>query len=384
MILGLSILLGLYACCMMALVLGLRKHPSFSTEVTQPATSYTIVIPFRNEAENLPSLLKSIYSLNYPLGLFQIIFVNDDSDDPSEEIIHNAIGKNKVFIQLIQNKRLSNSPKKDAITEAIKHSKSDWIVTTDADCELPKNWLKTMDAFIQVELQRRKENSPMMICGPVRYKSDNSFLQNFQQMDGFSLQAVTIASFGLKNPILSNGANLAYRKDAFDTVNGFTGNNHIASGDDIFLMEKMKKTFPNGVKFLKSSDAIVLTKPQLSWRDVINQRIRWASKTSKQKNIISIFLGILVFLTNLSFLIIPLAIVADFQNVQFYTFLFLLKTSTDFIVIRHSAKFFGAKISLWKFPGLSFAYAALIVVVFFGSLGGKYSWKGRTFQNRDN
>src|SRR5690606_26371642 len=241
---------------------------------------------------------------------------------------------------------------------------------------------KTLDAFIQNQLQNGKQYNPMMVCGPVFYKSDGSFLQNFQQMDGFSLQSVTIGSFGLKRPILSNGANLAYRKDAFETVNGFVGNNHIASGDDIFLMEKMKKMYPTGVQFLKSEDVIVSTKPQLNWRKLISQRIGWASKTSKQKNGISLLLGIMVFLVNLSFLILPFAIIFDFQNVIFYVFLILLKISIDYIVVRQSAMLFGEAISFWKFIGLSFTYAALILIVVFGSLGGKYSWKGRAFQNQ--
>lgn len=382
MILGLSILFGLYVFCMMALVFGFRQQPIFSTEVSPSLTGFTIIIPFRNEAENLPELLESIFNLNYPLDLFEVLFVNDNSDDTSEEIIYDAIEKSEISIQLLQNKRVSNSPKKDAISEAIKHSKFDWIVTTDADCELPKYWLKTWDAFIQLELQKGKENNSMMVCGPVLYKSNASFLQKFQQMDGFSLQAVTIGSFGLKCPILSNGANLAYRKDAFEAVNGFVGNNHIASGDDIFLMEKIKKMFPYGVQFLKSTDAIVSTKPQPTWHHIINQRIRWASKTSKQKNLISLLLGVLVFLINLSFLILPFAIIIDFQNVPFYILFIFLKVLTDFIVVGQSTKFFGQAISLLKFIGLSFAYATLIIIVFFGSLGGKYSWKGRTFQNR--
>ncbi len=376
MILSFYILFGLYYACMVILMIGFRRLPIFSSEETQPQTSFTVIIPFRNEAENLPTLLKSISNLNYPSELFEIIFINDDSQDTSEEIIQQIIGEGEISIQVSQNKRTSNSPKKDAISEGINHSKFNWIVTTDADCEFSQNWLRKMDSFIQ---NSKKEKNPMMLCGPVVYKSDGNFLETFQQLDGLSLQSVTIGSFGLKNPLLNNGANLTYQKAAFRQVSGFSGNDHIASGDDIFLMEKFKEAFPGQVQYLKSKEFAVYTKPQTSWKQVINQRIRWASKTSKQKNLSSIFLGFLVFLVNISFLTIPFLIFFDSKCLIRYLLLLFLKVLIDYFFIRQSAIFFGEKISFWKFQGFPFIYSLLVVIVFFGSLNGGYSWKGRRF-----
>jgi len=360
---------------MVAFILGFKKTKVFSSERILSKTRFSVIIPFRNEAENLPSLLKTIAKLNYPFELFEIIFVNDTSEDNSEAIIAAAIEKSKFSIKLIQNKRVSNSPKKDAIQEAIKNSNCEWILTTDADCELPKNWLNVFDSYIQ-------QNDSIMVCGPVIYKSNGSFIDNFQKLDGFSLQSITIGSFGLNIPLLNNGANLAYRKDAFLKVNGFSGNDHIASGDDIFLLERMKKHFPDRVHFLKTPDAIVSTKPQPSWRNVINQRIRWASKTSKQKNTTSILLGILVFLVNFSVLIIPAFMVFDFENILFYTSLLFFKIITDYLVVRQTALFFDEKIAFWKFLWQPFVYSFIVLAVVLGSFGGNYSWKGRTYEKQ--
>ncbi|WP_410006926.1 glycosyltransferase family 2 protein [Aequorivita nionensis] len=375
MIWGFAILFTSYFICMVAFILGFKKTKVFSSERILSKTRFSVIIPFRNEAENLPSLLKTIAKLNYPFELFEIIFVNDTSEDNSEAIIAAAIEKSKFSIKLIQNKRVSNSPKKDAIQEAIKNSNFEWIITTDADCELPKNWLNVFDSYIQ-------QNDSIMVCGPVIYKSNGSFIDNFQKLDGFSLQSITIGSFGLNIPLLNNGANLAYRKDAFLKVNGFSGNDHIASGDDIFLLEKMKKHFPDRVHFLKTPDVIVSTKPQPSWRNVINQRIRWASKTSKQKNTTSILLGILVFLVNFSVLIIPAFMVFDFENILFYTSLFFFKIITDYLVVRQTALFFDEKIAFWKFLWQPFVYSFIVLAVVLGSFGGNYSWKGRTYEKQ--
>ncbi len=375
MIWGFALLFGVYFFCMAAVVYGFKKVSLFSAEKIIPKTRFSVVIPFRNEAENLLNLLKTIDGLNYPSELFEVIFVNDASKDNSETIISTAMERSGFSIKLIQNKRVSNSPKKDAITEAIKNSNCEWIVTTDADCELPKNWLKAFDSFIQ-------KNNPVMVCGPVVYNTNGSFIENFQQLDGLSLQAVTIGSFGFKNPFLSNGANLAYSKDAFLKVRGFSGNDHIASGDDIFLLEKMKKAFPKQVQFLKSQEAIVSTKPQKNWKNVISQRIRWASKTSKQKNATSMLLGMFVFLVNILILTIPFLIIFDSENLLFYTSLLFFKIIADYIVVKQAALFLHKEILLWKFLGQPLVYAYVVLIVVFGSFRGNYSWKGRTYEKQ--
>lgn len=377
MITGFSILFGTYFLCLVALIIGFRKLNRFSPKEITPNTSFTIIVPFRNESENLPILLKSISSLNYPSNLVTVFLVNDDSNDDSEEIIQKSIEESNFSIRMIQNNRVSNSPKKDAISTGVKHTTSEWIVTTDADCELPESWLKTFDVFIQNN--RENNHNPVMICAPVIYKSNGSFIETFQKLDGLSLQTVTMGSFGLNNPLLSNGANLAYRKDAFEQVNGFSGNNHIASGDDIFLLEKIKKAYPKQVAFLKSGDCTVYTKPQTSWSQLINQRIRWASKTSKQKNASSIILGLIVFLTNVLFLVTPVLMVLNRDYVTIYLLLIVSKILIDYIIIQQSAVCLKIDISFWKFLKLPFIYSLLTLIVVTKSFKGNYSWKERQF-----
>ncbi len=372
------ILFGLYFICMMILVYGFNKVPMFHSEENLSKTRFSIVIPFRNESKNLPSLLKSIFNLKYPSTLFEVIFVNDASEDNSVEIIMKAKATSELNIRLIQNKLISKSPKKDAITEAIKNAKYQWIVTTDADCELSENWLSSLDAYFQ-KLKAQQESLPVMVCGPVLYKTNNSFLENFQFLDGLSLQAVTIGSFGLQRPILCNGANLAYQKDAFKKVNGFKGNDHISSGDDIFLMKKMQKAFKGKIAFLKSRQRIVLTKPQASWKDAISQRIRWASKTSKQKNPLSIFLGVLVFLVNVLLLTIPVLLFLLPEYWMQFVILFYLKALTDFAVIKKAGMFFNRRISLIKFQWMPLVYAVITVRIVLGSFKGNYVWKDRNY-----
>ncbi len=365
-----------YLIAMTVVILGMLRLSIYHGEKGEAQTKFSVIIPFRNEAERLPELLNSIKKLNYPSHLYEVIFVDDASEDESISIITNALQKekntNSPTFKVIPNLRLSRSPKKDAITEAISHSENNWIITTDADCILPDTWLAAFDAYI-------KKNEPVLVAAPVSYKSNRSFVEQFQKLDGLSLQMVTMASFGLEAPLLSNGANLAYKKEAFLKVKGFSENNHIASGDDIFILEKIQASFPGKAKFLKSRDAIVDTFPEKDWTSAIRQRIRWASKTSKQNNRASKALGGLVFFANLMAIIGAFLYLFNSQVLSIYLPAFLLKVLVDFIVLKVGSQFFKTKIDTITFWGSLIIYPFIILRVVLGSLKGNYNWKGRKF-----
>lgn len=355
----------------MVLLFGYQKVKEFKIKNTDSTIHFSIVIPFRNEAENLPDLIKSIGKLEYPSSLFEVIFVDDESSDNSVAIIENESGFNNYSI--LKNNRKSSSPKKDAITEAINVSKHEWIITTDADCTLPKNWLQNFNEFIE-------ENEPDMVVGPVNYQKEKSIINAYQQFDNFSLQTVTIGAFGFNNPLICNGANLAYRKDIFKTVSGFSGNDSVASGDDVFLMEKLKSRNKNGVQFLKSKNSIVLTSAENTWRDIINQRVRWASKTTKQKNLASQIIGLKVFLINLYIIIGFIVSFFSYTFLQFYLGFLLLKVIVDFIFVSPISQSLKFKFSISSFLFSNSMYPIITVIVVLNSFSGSYEWKGRSFR----
>ena len=380
MILAGFILIFLYSLVMLYLMYGYVKTPYFSTEAipesTSQKTTFSILIPFRNEAENLPRLLTSLQKLNYPHHLFEIILINDVSEDSSEKIIldfkHSENAQN-IDIKLLQNQRISASPKKDALTQGIKHALNTWILTTDADCEAPSTWLQAFDSFIQ------KHDVPFIVA-PITTTTNTSFAQQFQYFDTLSLQFITIGTFGIGHPLLCNGANLAYKKNLFKEVNGFKGNDHLASGDDIFMWEKAKRATPTKPKFIKSKGAIVKTQPQNTWSNLVQQRIRWASKTSKQKDSTSKLLGALVFCTNLW--IIIAAIVAIFQTdfLSFLGFFLVLKLIVDGIALLLSIRFSEGTFHLFYFMLSFISYPFITVFVVLKSLTGSYTWKGRNYR----
>lgn len=360
-----------------ALIYGFDKVEGFLLQNLKPKTKFSIVIPFRNEAENLPKLLKSISKLNYPKALFEVILVDDESDDGSADIIYNLLNTKDFtgtdYMKIIKNNRVSNSPKKDAITSAIEMANNEWIITSDADCVLPEYWLDTFEELIQTK-------QPNCIVGPVTYFGQTSFFNRFQTLDVLSLQGATIGGFGLQKPFLCNGANFAYRKSIFRELKGFEGNVKIASGDDIFLLEKLKNHDSKKVSYLKNLKAIVHTQPVSSLKQLINQRLRWASKTSRNPNWFSKLLGLVVFLANLVCLSLVPLLIFNLISGRITVSLLVIKFGIDFLLLFKTARFFKQETLLLSFLFSSFLYPFFSVYIVVLSLFKPYLWKGRTFK----
>jgi len=352
-----------------------------NNETKKYTTKVTVIIAARNEALNIAHCLRSITAQTYPVNLLEVIVVDDHSIDDTALVVQSF---NKAFIQCIflndYVKNPINSYKKKAIEIGIAKSNGELIVTTDADCFMGKNWLTSIVSFYE-------EKAPVFIAAPVLINTNNSFLSIFQSLDFMTLQGITGAAVNKKMHNMCNGANLAYTKKAFLKVGGFAGIDTIASGDDMLLMHKIFKSYPDKVLFLKDKEAIVQTQPMQTWKSFFNQRIRWASKADKynDKRILPVL--ILVYFFNLLLFLLP--VLALFQNQQFhfcvqqfslfqYWFLFLiLKTVVELYFLYPVAKFFDKQKSLWWFP---FAQPFhILYTIIAGWLGkfGSYQWKDR-------
>lgn len=359
-----ALILFLYATLITQLAFGISKISKQNTiQLSEPKTTFSIIVPFRNEAENLPILLESIEKLNYPKKLFEVILVDDESEEKYD--LRSTI----YDLKIIPNQRKSNSPKKDAIETAIQIAKHNWIVTTDADCEVPENWLEVFDAKIN-------ETQAKMCVGSVGYKTELGFLHDFQNNDFLSLQGVTAGSFGIEKPFMCNGANFAYEKDFFKNLNGFEGNNNLASGDDVFLLQKALKLAPEKIAYLGNLN-VVFTKSCDSWKALIHQRVRWASKTSAYENWYPKILGLLVFLTNLSGIFLLFVPFYQSELIKTTVYFWILKFGIDFMFLKFSSAYF--KLPFKNFLSSFLCYPFFTVLVVGKALFGKFEWKERKF-----
>jgi glycosyltransferase involved in cell wall biosynthesis len=371
MILFLIIILSLYFATVGLLIYGFTNVKLFESTDISPKTKFSIIVPFRDEAENLPFLLDSISKLNYPMELFEVILIDDDSTDCFK------VKSLKFKTTIIKNIRVSNSPKKDAIVTAMRIATSDWIITTDADCLVTENWLLTLDNYIQT-------HDVSMIAGAVAYECNNSFLHHFQQLDLASLQGATIGSFGIGKGFMCNGANLAYTRTLFQELNGFEGNNSIASGDDVFLLQKAITQFPDEVHYLKSENNLVFTKPLNDTKSLFYQRVRWASKTTSYQSSFGKILGLIVFSGNLALLLAFFIGLFSFStsiiSIQKLSLLLLIKFCVDAILILQTNHFLNTTKTRYLILS-SVLYPFFSVSVALYSFYGKYEWKGRDFRS---
>jgi cellulose synthase/poly-beta-1,6-N-acetylglucosamine synthase-like glycosyltransferase len=223
-------------------------------------------------------------------------------------------------------------------------------------------------------------NLPNCVVAPVTYSDGSSFLKRFQILDILSLQGATVGAFGLTLPFLSNGANFAYRKAMFESVDGFIGNDNLASGDDIFLLEKFKKENPKSVVYLKSDQAIVTTKPMADLKSLIHQRLRWASKTSRNPNWFSKLVGLVVFLGNLTCIAILPVFLFGFITPRIGLALLVIKFSVDFLLLFKTSRFFKQENVLFSYVWSCITYPFFSVYIVVLSLFKPYKWKGRTFK----
>jgi cellulose synthase/poly-beta-1,6-N-acetylglucosamine synthase-like glycosyltransferase len=366
----LIILTILYALLLVAYRYWFYKLKIFrpSNEVTENI-NFTIVIPARNEADNIKACVDSILAQDYPFDSYEIIVVDDFSEDDTAAIVK-SIGLNHSNVHLLSladyyKPEEMNSFKKKAIEKAVSHAKGDWIVTTDADCIIPKHWLQLYNAYIQ-------KYQPVFVAAPVMFIKERGILNEFQLLDFLALQGITAAAVGAGKHSMSNGANLAFEKSAFIAVGGYQGVDQIASGDDMFLMHKMKVTLSNRIGYLFHPGAIVLTKAISNWKQFMMQRIRWSSKARYYDDNSIFWVLLLVYLYNLSLLIALLA-------GAYYTLLIsiLCKIILELCFLTPVSRFYKMSTELLYFPFFQPLHIIYTLMAgFFGQVK-TYTWKGR-------
>ncbi|MEZ5039103.1 MAG: glycosyltransferase [Saprospiraceae bacterium] len=345
------------------------EFPS-STKIT---TSVSILIPARNEAANITACIDSLLAQDFPSKLMEIIVIDDHSDDATPVLVQ-AYASPLVRLIKLADWAVADTMafKKAAIQAGVQVAKGELILTTDADCVVPQKWLRYMTSYFE-------GNDVKCIVGPVAFHEEKTHLERFQSLDFLGMMLITGAGIQSKILHMGNGANLAYPRAVFQAVNGFDGVMDRASGDDMFLLQKIIAKYPGKMGFLKQREATILTKAKPDLSAFIQQRIRWGTKnTSYGERTITLVAG-LVFLTCWSLLLSGLAILwGGWIALLFCLLLWGIKSLADYHLLTNATAFFHRK-DLRRFFWMG-QIGHVFYIAFIGLAAlvvKRYVWKGR-------
>jgi len=328
----------------------------------------SVVIAARNEEKNISFLLTSLINQSYPDELFEIIVANDDSKDRTPDIVNEFSQKWK-NIKLIDVKDREKviSPKKNALQQAIDAAGGEIILSTDADCIAGKYWIESIVANFEDDIT--------MVTGFSKTKLDNwdksSLVQKFEHFDFLTMFFAASGAISAGKYFSCSGQNIAYTKSAFEQVGKFEKIKYLVSGDDMNLMQLMRKEGMK-VKFSFSKHSHIHTKPVQNLTQFLNQRSRWASNTKWQLELNPEFLVYLVSV----FLMTLLPIILIFLVPWLGIILFLFKALLDFYFIKKGFSVFYIKNEKLKFFPIWFILQPVYVILV-GIIGqfNVFSWK---------
>lgn len=361
-----AIILGSYCLLLIAFIIGWMFARRRVRPARQSQSGISVVIACRNEEQNLEGLFNSLSGISYPVGKWEVILVDDHSTDKTLAVAKQFAGRlaSCTILSLPEN----TSGKKSAMSLGIAHARFEVIVSTDADCSFQRDWLSNVALHFQ-------ENSIHMLIGAVRI-SGRGFFSKVQSAEFTSVVGVTGASCGLGHPVMSNGANLAFRKSSFLEVKGYEGNEGIPSGDDEFLMRKILQRYPRGIVWLNEQQGVVNSVTQPSFGDFFNQRIRWAGKWAHNSDIISKLLAVFILASQVAFGYM-LVRISGSMNVD--TLIVVAKIIFEAAFLFMVSRFLRQQFSLPIFILLQFTYPIYVVLVGTLSLMSGYRWKARKY-----
>ncbi|MDR2834961.1 MAG: glycosyltransferase [Bacteroidales bacterium] len=351
----------LYIFLILIFAIAWYERKNIKNNTSDIAQSISIIVAFRNEEINILNLCNSLLNQKKVVD-FEIIFINDHSIDKSLELLSNF--EPKIIIVNLPENLLG---KKEALRYGLKFAKGEILLFTDADCIVPENWANSMCNYLI-------KNSLQMLCAPVEFISEKGFLNKIFQLEFLSMTGSGAAGFFINCPFICNGANYAIRKEIFVEASYFF-NDKFSSGDDVFLLHYVSEKYK--IDFIKSKDTIIKTIAPKNLRVFFLQRIRWASKTSGYKNVMTIFTLIINVLYNIIILLTCILIILKNNFFIIFITLFIIKFIVD-LIFMIPILYFHEKMNLLKYiPIMIFLYPFYVIITGILSLFLKPKWKGR-------
>lgn len=374
MLLYFFIIYALYIVFISIVLVGWQRLDTRANNPSKTSELYlSIILIARNESNNIANILGDLQAQEYPVSKYEVILIDDHSEDDTENIAQKTMKNSGVRFRCLKNEYrpgMPGTPKKSAITQAVGVASGDIIITTDADCRVGSGWLAAMAGpFAKAKCR--------FVSGPVAIMPGTRLLENLQVMEFTGLMMSGAALVALKYPLLCNGANMAYRKETFLKLRGFEGNEDIASGDDVFLMQKIYAAYPGSVSFLKSRNAIAQTLAQPGINSLVAQRRRWASKWNAFLLPGGAVLPVFLFVCYASVLASAGVLMADFYNAWILGLFLGIKSLADLVLLIKGMRFCKRRFNYATFLLCEVLYPIYVIIIGVTVHFGTMYWKDR-------
>ncbi len=366
------VFLFFYAAFLLLIFFKLKQVKNGERNEISCFPKFSIIIAVRNEKINIRSVLDFLRVQKYPVSAFEVIVVDDHSEDDTALITEEYMGVYPDFNLKLVTLGVTDTGKKNAIVKGIGNALFPWIITTDADCKMEPDWLVAKAEVIH-------NSNYKLIISPVFAANVNHFIEKIQQVEWVVLMGLTFGSLKSGFPLMCNGANLCYNRDVIDNGLNESFNFKISSGDDLFLLQSVIKN--HGSKSIGSAlKSVVYTDVERSFNAILQQKVRWASKSVYYKDVSTLLYGLLVSFVNLFVVSIPILGWFQLLNWEILGILGLVKIITDIVFgyfcsirlnqrINFNALIIYALVYSWYFCGIIFIGIFL-----------KKSWKGRSIK----
>jgi cellulose synthase/poly-beta-1,6-N-acetylglucosamine synthase-like glycosyltransferase len=371
-----EITLGLTIIYMLTLLFFLYGTFKTVKGTNEKLYSVSVIIAARNEEENIRYILDDLTKQNYPKHLYDISVADDHSSDRTVPVVREFCKHHKnINLLTITDTPAEYSPKKYVLECAVKSSKSEIILATDADCRVGPQWIRSMVSFFTPDVGFVAGFSQLG-----RKNETQNLLERLQALDFMQLMGATVATYHLGHPLAASGQNMGYRREAFQQVGGYKKVAHRVSGDDILLMQLIRKFTHYRLRFATNPDAYATSKAHSTMKGLLNQRKRWASNGSFQIffNMPFFIYLVLVFLVNLNLFIGSLSAIALSTDYQILLLCFLIKAVAEFVIAIRTSRYFNRADLLRYFPLWFFLQIPYVVISGFLGTFGKFTWKDRS------